>query len=177
MPTSLGRGQAPQRHKPQTSTSVPTGNLRGHCGWPTIFLPILVGERQGGGFRKNPDYLIFSERPLGHPKDPALNKMVCELKSGETGAESAHRHVQLGILMARYLISIAAYARGQSKPPVIACCGLIASPTPTNLVPKGRTKPGRGLSYSERDPILGVEFYRIPCGEELHLESFEYYSL
>jgi hypothetical protein len=139
------------------------------------FLPILAEISADRSLRKLPDYLIFGE-PEVEPiraNDVALRVMICELKSGAAGAAAAKRQVQLGKLLAEYLVRLAAYQLGQAEVPRVYPCGLIVSPQfPVNLRPKGSMRPGK-IDYPHTyDKLSAMRVYEIPPGGEIHLESF-----
>lgn len=134
-------------------------------------LAALAPERS---VRKLPDYLVFSEPsiPPVRPEDVALRVLVCELKSGATGAEKGLLQVQLGKLLAEYLVRLAVHFMGESDMPKLWCCGLIASPQlPSNLLTKGGTRPGKVEPLNRFDKRSRMRIFYSPGGQELHLES------
>ncbi|MFO0658616.1 MAG: hypothetical protein U0165_02100, partial [Polyangiaceae bacterium] len=129
-------------------------------------LPLLAELPAVASVRKLPDYLVFIE-----PEDPSLlpNILVAELKSGERGAESAPRQVQLGFVLAEYLLRLAWFHAGLSRndmPPPPWMCGLIASESlPSSLAaPKAATKPGRIELPSKYDGLVSARIYRCVGG-------------
>jgi hypothetical protein len=133
-------------------------------------LPLLAELPKERSVRRLPDYLIFSE-PL-QPGDVALQILVCELKSSAGGANTALPQVQLGKLVAEYLVRVAAHADGLPVPPRVWCCGLIASPEfPASMIAKGRTRPGKVGPPGFHDKLCGMRIYTIPGGGELRIES------
>ena len=139
------------------------------------YLPILAELSADRSVRKLPDYLIFDEPEVEptRPNDVALRVMICELKSGAAGAAAAKRQVQLGKLLADYLVRLAAYQLGQAEVPRVYNCGLIVSPQfPVNLRPKGSMRPGKIEYPHTHDKLSKMNVYEIPPGGEIHLESF-----
>lgn len=135
-------------------------------------LPVLGSQHS---VRRLPDYLVFSEprTPVERPDDVALQVLVCELKSSEAGVESALAQVQLGKLLAEYLVRLAGHTMGQSEAPKIWCCGLIASPElPPTLMAKGNIRPGKVELPYRFDKLSRMRIYRSRGGAELWLESF-----
>jgi hypothetical protein len=131
----------------------------------------LAAERS---VRKLPDYLVFSEPPIApeRPEDVALRVLVCELKSSATGAEKGLAQVQLGKLLAEYLVRIAAHSLGGTDMPRVWCSGLIASPQlPSNLLTKGTTRPGKVEPPNRFDSRSRMRIFYSLGGQELHLES------
>lgn len=129
---------------------------------------------------KLPDYLLFAEPPApGHGEE--IRIVIGEIKSSETGAESALRQVQLGKVVAEYLVRLARLYTGQSEPspkdasrmPVANFAAVIVSPDlPTNLVPKGTTRPGKSLPFPwTYDDLCRMHIFRVPGGCELYLEQ------
>jgi len=138
-------------------------------------LPVLAELSKERSVRRLPDYVVFSEprSPAQRPDDVALNILVCELKSSVAGAASAWAQVQLGKLLAEYLVRVAVHSLGESEVPGLWCCGLIASPElPTNMVAKGNTRPGRVEHPNKFDKLTRMRVYYVPGGGEIHLESF-----
>ena len=139
------------------------------------YLPILAEISADRSLRKLPDYLIFGEpeEEPTRPNDVALRVMICELKSSAGGAAAATRQIQLGKLLAEYLVRLAAYQQGRADMPKIYRCGLIVSPQfPVSLRPKGSMRPGK-VSYPRTyDKLAAMSVYEIPPGGEIHLESF-----
>jgi len=134
-----------------------------------------LSKEQGHSVRRLPDYLVFSEPgvPPQRPEDTALYILVCELKSGATGAGEALAQVQLGKLLAEYLLRVAAHSMGKSEAPKVWCNGLIASPEfPTSMVSKGSTRPGKVEYPNEFDKLSRMRIYRSPAGGVIQLESF-----
>jgi hypothetical protein len=139
------------------------------------FLPILAELSADRSVRKLPDYLIFGEPEVEPVRkgDVALRVLICELKSSATGAAAAKRQVQLGKLLAEYLVRLAAYQLGQAETPNIYPCGLIVSPEfPASLSPKGSMRPGKIGYANTYDKLSTMRIYEIPPGGEIHLESF-----
>ena len=139
------------------------------------YLPILAEISADRSLRKLPDYLIFGEPKVEPTRadDVALWVMICELKSSAVGAAAATRQIQLGKLLAEYLVRLAAYQQGRADMPKIYRCGLIVSPQfPVSLRPKGSMRPGK-VSYPRTyDKLAAMSVYEIPPGGEIHLESF-----
>jgi hypothetical protein len=134
-----------------------------------------LSKEKGQSVRRLPDYLVFSEPrvPAQRTNDTALYILVCELKSGATGAEEALVQVQLGKLLAEYLLQVAAHSMGRSEAPKIWCNGLIASPEfPASMLTKGSTRPGKVEYPNQRDKLSGMHIYHHPGGGEIQLESF-----
>ncbi|WPB77289.1 hypothetical protein KYC5002_50965 [Archangium violaceum] len=138
-------------------------------------LPILAALAKEHSVRRLPDYLVFSEPrvPAQRPEDVALQVLVCELKSSAVGAESALAQVQLGKLLAEYLVRVAAHTLGESEAPKLWCCGLIASPEfPASLLAKGSMRPGKVELPNRFDKLSRMRIYHSPGGVDLRLESF-----
>ncbi len=140
---------------------------------------VLCGSKQdpSKSLRKLPDYLIFAE-PCGKrrkaDRGPALQALVCELKSSETGATSARRQVQLGKFLVEYLVRIASFADGSVKTlHDIDIRGLIASPSyPPQIRAKGATRADQPDDGWELDAESDMSIYRIGCDEVVRLEDF-----
>ena len=137
-------------------------------------LRVLAPLTKERSVRKLPDYLVFCEpaRPAESAKDTALLVLVCELKSGAAGTVAARPQVQLGKLLAEYLSRIAAHALGQSDAPKLWCSGLVISPElPSNLIPKGSTRPGKVELPGEYDELSKMRIHYSRGGQDLFLES------
>jgi hypothetical protein len=137
-------------------------------------LRVLAPLSKEHSVRRLPDYLVFSEPrvPAQRPDDVALNILVCELKSGATGAGEALAQVQLGKLLAEYLLRVAAHSVGEAEAPKVWCCGLIASPEfPASMLAKGSTRPGKVEHPSQFDKLSRMRIYRHPGGGEIQMES------
>jgi hypothetical protein len=137
-------------------------------------LRVLAGSKEDPdkSFRKLPDYLVFGV-PKGARKakaDPDLYVLLCELKSSDKGAESAKRQIQLGRFFAEYLVRVASFGMGRKAPPSVHYRGAIARPTPANIRPKGKTRPGAIPDY-DTDDLADLMIFKIPGGEELRLET------
>jgi hypothetical protein len=133
-------------------------------------LPLLAELEKDRSVRKLPDYLLFIEPDEGASVDMLL--VICELKSSATGAEAALRQVQLGKLLAEYLLRLASFDLGRPKPPKVYPCGLIISPDlPPNLRFKGRTRPGKIDIPWIHDNLSEMRMYHAPAGGEIHLDS------
>lgn len=138
-------------------------------------LPVLAELPKERSVRRLPDYLVFSAPRLSptRPDDVALQVLVCELKSSATGADEALPQVQLGKLVAEYLVRVSAHAVGLAKTPKLYCCGLIASPEmPPSLMTRGKTRPGKVEPPGFYDELSGMRVHMVPGGGELRLESF-----
>jgi len=138
-------------------------------------LRVLAALSKEHSVRRLPDYLVFSEPrvPAQRSEDVALNILVCELKSSATGAGEALAQVQLGKLLAEYLLRVAVHSVGESEIPKVWCCGLIASPEfPASMLTKGSTRPGKVEHPSQYDKLSKMRIYRSPGGGEIQLESF-----
>lgn len=138
-------------------------------------LPVLAALGKEHSVRRLPDYIVFSEPPVSaqRPEDVALHVLVCELKSSATGAGEALAQVQLGKLLAEYLLRVAAHSVGGSEAPKVWCCGLIASPEfPASMLNKGSTRPGKVEPPGQFDKLSRMRIYRSPGGGEIHLASF-----
>jgi hypothetical protein len=139
------------------------------------YLRILAELSKDRSVRRLPDYLVFCEpeRPPQSARDVALRVLVCELKSSPTGAESADVQVQLGKLMAEYLIGLALHHQRLTDKPHIYSSGLVVSPAlPASVGPKGRMRPGKVDYHNEYDNLSAMRIYYAPDGGELHLENF-----
>lgn len=139
------------------------------------FLPVLAELPKERSVRRLPDYLLFSipRKPPRRPTDVALQVLVCELKSSATGADKALPQVQLGKLLAEYLVRVSAHAAGVREPPVLNCCGLIVSPElPASLMTKGPIRPGKVPPPCVRDNLSEMFIFTARSGGELRLESF-----
>ena len=139
-------------------------------------LPVLAELPKERSIRRLPDYLVFSTPPSHEdtpPEDEPLRILVCELKSSATGAGEAVAQLQLGKLLAGYLVRIAAPSLGRPESREPWCCGLIASPEfPPALLTKGRTRPGRVELPGYYDKLSGMRIHQMPGGGEIRLESF-----
>jgi hypothetical protein len=95
-------------------------------------LKVLAGsndEQKLTGFSRLPDWLVFCEPTKKARKSHDLWVIVCELKSGSTGATSAKRQVQLGKFLVEYLVRLATFALNDPKArPRIDIRGLVVSP-------------------------------------------------
>jgi hypothetical protein len=114
--------------------------------------------------RKLPDYLIFADPPArarrsrSH-RDLLLQVVVCELKSGQAGAEAALPQLRCGKLLAKHLIGLSALhmsvPRAEPLENIEVCyCGLVA--VPQALQPKGLTRAGTGLSHDDLPSAMRV---------------------
>ncbi len=139
---------------------------------------VLYGSKQdeSKSFRKLPDYLIFAE-PHGKrrksERGSALNALVCELKSSDTGAARAMRQVQLGKFLVEYLVRVASFATGSVKVlHDIDIRGLIASPSyPPQIRTKGATRADQPDDGWELDAASDMWIYRIGCDDDIRLEE------
>lgn len=137
----------------------------------TDYLPILAELPKEQSVRRLPDFLVFAAGL--EDKDEKLRVLVCEFKSSATGVESAFPQLRLGKLLAEYLTRIAAYSLGRTDVPEPWCCGVIASPEfPTQLLAKGKTRPGRVEPPNVLDSGSRMRCYLAPGGTEVHVESF-----
>jgi hypothetical protein len=142
------------------------------------FSRVLAGKKQdeARSFRKLPDYLIFAE-PAGKQRKasraPALLVLSCELKSSETGAASGRRQVQLGRLLAEYLVRVSLFATGAIKEePYIEYRGVIVSPTyPATTRVKGMSLASRSGEESPYDVESDMLIFRRPADEDLRLDE------
>jgi hypothetical protein len=138
-------------------------------------LPVLAELPKEQSVRRLPDFLLFIEPPAASHRsgDETLRVLVCEFKSSATGAEAAVAQVRLGMLLAEYLMRIAAHSIGRTKVPDPWCSGLIASPEfPPSMIAKGRLKPGKLPLPSHPDPLTQMEIFQMPGTGELRLENF-----
>lgn len=138
-------------------------------------LPVLAELPKERSVRRLPDYLVFSE-PRERPSRPdsvSLQVLVCEMKSSAAGADAALPQIQLGKLVAEYLVRVAAYSRGEVEVPKVWCCGLIASPQfPASQITKGSTRPGKVAPPGFYDKLSSMRVHLTPGGGEIRLESF-----
>lgn len=158
--------------------------LRSHCAFWALrleandHLPFLEELRKDQSVTRLPDYLIFSEPPADATNE-CLRVVIGEMKSSEAGVASAKRQVQLGKILAEHLLRIARLHLGEPerslkdslRAPVAHFAGVIISPDlPTNLVPKGGTRPGKTpLLPSSFDQLCGMHVFHTQGGGELHL--------
>lgn len=142
------------------------------------FSRVLAGKKQdeARSFRKLPDYLIFAE-PAGKQRKasrgPALLVLSCELKSSEAGAASGKRQVQLGRLLAEYLVRLSLFATSALKEkPEIDYRGVIVSPTyPTTTRVKGLSLASRAGEEGPYDAESDMLIFRRPADEDLRLDE------
>jgi hypothetical protein len=140
------------------------------------FLKLLRGDRQmeTQSFRKLPDYLIFSApaQVPRSPRDISLRVLLCELKSGELSLHGAVRQLQLGRLLADYLLRVALFSQGQEHLPGIDWAGLILTPElPSGQPVKGATRAGPPPVF-QNDQVFRIPVYLHLAGTEVHLDRF-----
>jgi hypothetical protein len=139
-------------------------------------LPVLAELAKEHSVRRLPDYLVFSAPLWDDDEDTwheTLRILICELKSSAAGAASTIAQLQLGKLVAEYLVCIAAHSMGRSEPPTSWCCGLIASPEfPATMMTKGRTRPGKVALPNYLDELSRMRIHQMPGNGEIRLESF-----
>jgi hypothetical protein len=126
-------------------------------------------------FRSLPDYLVFSapraQKKGKQSREPALQVLICELKSSEAGVDDGKRQVQLGRFFAEYLVRVAAYSLGEKEPPPVDYRGAVARPMPEAIKPKGRLRPGATAYDYEVDAVSDMMIFKLPGGEALNLEN------
>lgn len=138
------------------------------------FLPLLAELPTAESVRRLPDFLLFSaiDGPPAHRNAPVLRVLVCELKSSATGVGSALPQIRLGRLLAEYLLKLAAYRLGTTKPPVADYSGLIVSPQlPANIISRGRTRPGQVEHHSDFDALADMHVYTVPAEVDIWLST------
>jgi hypothetical protein len=134
-------------------------------------LPVLAELPTEVSVRRLPDYLVFCSAPRG--EDETLRVLICELKSGSAGVESALPQVRLGKLLAEYLVRIAAHSLGWESQPNLWFSGLIVSPDfPKNLIAKGKTRPGKTELPGWYDPKSKIRNHMAQPGTDVRLECF-----
>ena len=143
-------------------------------------LPFLEELPQEQSVTRLPDYLLFAEPPANAAYE-AVRVVIAELKSSETGVASAKRQLQLGKVLAEYLLRIARLHTRQpelslkdaQRAPVANFAALIVSPNlPSNMFPKGGTRPGKTPSLPfEQDPLCCMPVFHALGGGELHLDQ------
>jgi hypothetical protein len=134
-------------------------------------LAVLPGQES---VRKLPDYLIFADPPARSRRarshrELRLLVVVCEMKSGQAGADAAIRQLQCGKLLAKHLIGLAALhlSTPLAEPAEnleVCYCGLVA--VPQALYAKGLTRAGPGPAH---DPPSAMWIHRHGDGAPIDL--------
>ncbi len=134
-------------------------------------LPILAELAKDQGVRKLPDYVVFGQNDAAR-SDAGLRVLICELKSSAAGAGSALRQVQLGFFLVEYMLRLAAFRQGESEKLSVWSVGVIISPAfPSNLSPKGRTRPGRVEPAGRYDKLTKMRVFEVRDGGEIQFED------